>query len=41
VPAKESVWVCVRRGITDYNSQHNLGPRYVFVTQMLIDWDKM
>jgi hypothetical protein len=41
VPAKESVQVYVHRGITGYNSRHKLGPRYVFVTQMLIDWDKM
>jgi hypothetical protein len=41
VPAKESVRVCVRRGITGYNSRHNLGPRYVFVTRKLIDWDKI
>ena len=41
VPAKKSVRVCVHRGITGYNSRHNLGPRYVFVTKKLIDWDMM
>ena len=41
VPAKESVQVCVRRGITGYNRGRNVGPGYVFVTRKLIDWDMM
>jgi hypothetical protein len=41
VPAKESVQVCVRRGITDYNSQRQHDSKYLFVTKTLINWDKM
>ena len=39
VPAKESVQVCVNRGIRSHNSRHSLGSKYLFVTKKLINWD--
>ena len=41
VPAKESVQVCVNRGIRSHNSRHSLGSKYLFVTKKLINWDKI
>lgn len=42
VPAKESIQVCVNRGIRSHNSCHRLStPKYLFVTKKLINWDKM